>query len=126
VQAHLVDSVVVEVTNERLVSGVAEHEGELGRAEPSIVGPQFVDDVEELFAGSVERKGVAPVAVEISCEGDVRRVSEEEADVCDPLCVRVAQIGKPVRLAIQTGVSTPSQSQSPINGASPGSRRGTE
>ena len=100
-QAHLGHTVAVEVTGEGLVAGIAEQEREIGGTEATFVLTELVDDVEGLLGGPVDRQGVTPVTVEVSRNGDVGRISEEEPDVRDALRIAVSQVRKGIRLSEQ-------------------------
>jgi hypothetical protein len=56
-----------------------------------------------LFRRPVDGERITTVPVEITGQGNITRVAEEEPDIGDPLCVRVSQIGESVRGAEQSG-----------------------
>jgi hypothetical protein len=62
----LVEPVVVEVTDVRVVPGVTEEVGEVGGAETAFIGTQFVDDVDPAFGRAVDADRVTAVPVEVT------------------------------------------------------------
>jgi hypothetical protein len=99
-QSDGVDSIAVKVTNERLVSWIAEVVVELGTSKPSPVLSEQVDDEHPALGWSIDRDRVTAVVVEVPDDRNVTGVAEEEFPIGVPLSVRIAQVDKPVRLAI--------------------------
>jgi hypothetical protein len=60
-----------------------------------------------LFRRPVDGERITTVPVEITGQGNITRVAEEEPDIGDPLSVAVAQIGEGVGDAEQPGCIHP-------------------
>ena len=84
-ESDLVDPIVVEVTDEGFVAGVAKEVGTFSCTQDAAIGSKPIDQVDLSLAGSVDGNGVTTVAVEVAGQGDVARVAEEEPDVGDAL-----------------------------------------
>jgi len=90
VETNSVLPVAVEVSDERLVACVPEDERVVSSTETAIIRSEFVDDVEPLLCWSIDRDGVAAIAVEVSTYWYITWVAEEERNVGDTLGVRVS------------------------------------
>lgn len=106
-ESYLVDEVIVEVTDEGIVTRVAEHVVEVGCSQTSVVRSELVDEVDACFGGSVDGDRVAAVSVEVSTKGNISRIAEEESNVGDPLVVRIAEVDEPIRLPLEPGRFVP-------------------
>lgn len=60
------------------------------------------------------------MTIDVSGQGDISRVARAELDISNSMGVAVAEVDAAVGLSIQPRVSTPSQSQSPTIGKTPG------
>jgi hypothetical protein len=97
------DPIAVPIPDERNIARVPENISGVRRSNSASVATQSVDDVNTRICGSIDRKAVATVSVEVACQRKISRVAEQEGPFGRTRGVAVTEECLPGRTAVETG-----------------------